>query len=209
MVSNNFIVFEGVDGSGKSTQIDKLLDRLNHYNLRYSLYREPGGEPFSEKIREILLDKSLEINDRSEMLLFLAARAQLVNSMIHPDIMENKIVICDRFCDSTLVYQGYGKLIDKKLINLCNDFVTDQIKPKLTIILDVSCDVAIKRIGKNKDRMENNSKNFFRNVILGYRELAERYPEKYFLVDGSLPVETIHETIWNKLSKILSIDHNE
>ena len=106
---NNLIAFEGVDCSGKSTQIRLLENKLSKDNVSYSIYREPGGNPLSEKIRDILLDKSINIDNKAETMLFLAARAQLIVENIIPDLEQNKLVICDRFCDSTLVYQGYGK----------------------------------------------------------------------------------------------------
>ena len=196
---NNLIVFEGIDCSGKSTQIKLLEKRLSQNNILYSIYREPGGNPVSEKIRDILLDKSMNIGNEAETMLFLAARAQLTVENIYPDLEKNKLVICDRFCDSTLVYQGYGKKINKDIIKKCNLFVTRDLEPKITIIMDLDYENSLLRMGKDKDRMEDNSKIFFENVIDGYKELALQYPDKYFIIDAKLPEEQIHNLIWEKL----------
>ena len=198
---NNLIAFEGIDGSGKSTQISLLLSKLSKKNIEYSIYREPGGDPLSEKVREILLDKSMEIVDEAETMLFLAARAQLTAKGILPDLEKNKLVICDRFCDSTLVYQGYGKSMNKDLIKRCNMFVTRQTNPRMTIIMDIDYKTSLLRMGKNRDRMEENSNIFFESVINGYKELALESPEKYFIVNGTYPEEEIHNLIWNKIKK--------
>ena len=202
---NNLIVFEGVDYSGKSTQIRLLKIKLSKSNVAYSIYREPGGNSLSEKIREILLDKSMHISNEAETMLFLAARAQLTVENILPDLEENKLVICDRFCDSTLVYQGYGKKIDKNLIKKCNVFVTKNLKPKITIIMDLDYKNSLLRMGKKKDRMEENSRIFFENVIDGYRKLALECPNRYFIIDANLSKEAIHNLIWNKINEVLNI----
>ena len=196
---NNLIAFEGVDCSGKSTQIRLLENKLSKDNVSYSIYREPGGNPLSEKIRDILLDKSINIGNKAETMLFLAARAQLIVENIIPDLEQNKLVICDRFCDSTLVYQGYGKKIDKELIKKCNFFVTQDLKPKITIIMDIDYENSLLRMGKSKDRMEDNSRIFFEDVINGYRELSLESPDKYFVIDANLSQEEIHDLIWKKI----------
>ena len=196
---NDLIVFEGVDCSGKSTQIKLLGEKLSKKNISYSIYREPGGNSLSEKIRDILLDKSMNISNEAETMLFLAARAQLTVENIFPDLEKNKLVICDRFCDSTLIYQGYGKKINKDIIKKCNLFVTQNLKPKITIIMDIDYENSLLRMGKNKDRMEDNSRIFFENVIDGYKELALEYPDRYFIVDAKLPEKQIHNLICEKL----------
>ena len=196
---NNLIAFEGIDCSGKSTQIRLLENKLSKDNVSYSIYREPGGNPLSEKIRDILLDKSINIGNQAETMLFLAARAQLIVENIIPDLEQNKFVICDRFCDSTLVYQGYGKKIDKELIKKCNFFITQDLKPKITIIMDIDYENSLLRMGKSKDRMEDNSRIFFEDVINGYRELSLESPNEYFVIDANLSQEEIHDLIWKKI----------
>ena len=202
---NNLIVFEGIDGSGKSTQIKLLLSKLSENNIKYSHYREPGGNSLSEKIREILLDKSINIGDEAETMLFLAARAQLTAKNIYPDLEKNRLVICDRFSDSTLVYQGYGKKMDKDLIKKCNMFVTKRLKAKITVIMDIDYESSLSRMGKDKDRMEKNSKIFFKNVINGYKELALESPDRYFIIDANFSQKEIHNLIWGKIKKEFDI----
>ena len=196
---NNLIAFEGIDCSGKSTQIRLLEDKLLNINIPFCIYREPGGNLLSERIRDILLDRSMNICNEAETMLFLAARAQLTIENILPDLEQNKLVICDRFCDSTLAYQGYGKKIIKEFIKECNSFVTSRLKPKIVIIMDIDYQNSLLRMGKSKDRMEDNSKIFFENVINGYRELSLESPNRYFVLDANLPQEEIHSLIWEKI----------
>ena len=134
---NKFIVFEGIDSSGKSTQIKLLEGKFDKNKIKFTTLREPGGNPVSEKIREILLDKKLNICDQTETLLFLSSRAQNTKDSIIPGLNDDKFIICDRYADSTMAYQGYGKNINKHLIKACNKFATQNIKPTLTIVLDI------------------------------------------------------------------------
>ena len=198
---NNLITFEGIDCSGKTTQIKLLEKKLNDNNISYSTYREPGGNPLSEKIREILLDKSIDMSNEAETLLFLAARAELTNRNLFSDFKKNKIVICDRFSDSTLAYQGYGKKIDIDIIMRCNKFATNNLEPQLTFILDIDYEITTKRMKRKKDRMEENSSIFFRNVINGYKKLAFNNPGRYFIIDGALSEDIIHNFIWDKINE--------
>ena len=198
---NNLITFEGIDCSGKSTQIKLLEKKLNDNNISYSTYREPGGNPLSEKIREILLDKSIDMSNEAETLLFLAARAELANKNLFSDFKKNKIVICDRFSDSTLAYQGYGKKMDIDIITRCNKFATNNLEPVLTFILDIDYEITSQRIKGKKDRMEENSSIFFQNVINGYKKLALKNTDRYFIIDGVLAKEKIHNLIWDKINE--------
>ena len=198
---NKFIVFEGVDSSGKSTQIKLLEKKFTNKSLPFITFREPGGNILSEKIRDMLLDKEIDICDESELMLFLAARAQNTSSGIKKELNNDKFVICDRYADSSLVYQGFGKGLDKNLINLCNTFVTQGLEAHLTIILDIEWNKSKIRGNTEKDRMEDNSDFFFKKVSNGYRSLAEESPERYFLVDGTLSIDEIHKLIWNKVKK--------
>ncbi len=198
---NRFIVFEGVDGSGKSTQIKLLEEKLQQYSIPFSTFREPGGNLLSEKIREILLDKDISICDQSELMLFLAARGQVAEEGISKELSKGKFVICDRFSDSSMAYQGFGKELDKDFINSCNKFVTKGITPSITVILDISRNVSKNRDDKENDRMENNSSTFFMKVEKGYRKIAKAYPQRYLLIDGSLSIKKIHELIWSKFKE--------
>ena len=198
---NRFIVFEGVDGSGKSTQIKLLEEKLEQCSISYSTFREPGGNLLSEKIREILLDKDISICDESELMLFLAARGQNTEEGILKELSKGKFVICDRYSDSTMAYQGFGKELDKDFINSCNKFVTKGITPSITVILDISRNLSKNRDNSENDRMENNSNTFFMKVEEGYRKIAKAYPSRYLLIDGTLSIEQIHELIWSKFKK--------
>ena len=198
---NRFIVFEGVDGSGKSTQIKLLEEKFEQYSISFSTFREPGGNLLSEKIREILLDKDISICDESELMLFLAARGQNTEEGILKQLSKGKFVICDRYSDSSMAYQGFGKELDKDFINSCNKFVTKGMTPSITVILDISRDVSKDRDDSENDRMENNSNTFFIKVEEGYRKIAKAYPGRYLLIDGSLGISQIHELIWSKIKK--------
>ena len=198
---NRFIVFEGVDGSGKSTQIKLLEQKLEQHSISFSTFREPGGNLLSEKIREILLDKDISICDESELMLFLASRAQNTEEGILKELSKGKFVICDRYSDSTMAYQGFGKELDKDFINSCNKFVTKGINPSITIILDISRNVSKNREDSENDRMESNSNTFFMKVEEGYRKIANAHPSRYLLIDGSLGIKEIHDLIWSKFKK--------
>tara|TARA_B100001750_G_scaffold32022_1_gene22013 strand:- start:848 stop:1459 length:612 start_codon:yes stop_codon:yes gene_type:complete len=198
---NKFIVFEGIDGSGKSTQIKLLEEKFILSNLNYKFFREPGGNFLSEEIRNILLNKKLNICDISETMLFLASRAQLTHEKIKPALDKNNFVICDRFSDSTFAYQGYGKKVDQDMIKSLNVFATENIHPYLTILLDISYDDSLDRRGGDIDRMESNSRAFFDNVRNGYKEISNKYPDKYLILDATLTVQHIHSLIWNRIKK--------
>ena len=197
---SKLIVFEGIDGSGKSTQIRLLTEKLKKKNISFNVFREPGGNILSEKIRTILLDEKLDICDVSETMLFLAARGQLTYENIIPGLQGNDLIICDRFSDSTLAYQGYGKKIDKDIIMRCNKFATNNLEPQLTFILDIDYEITSQRMKGKKDRMEENSSIFFQNVINGYKKLALNDPSRYFIIDGVLTEDIIHNFIWDKIN---------
>ena len=198
---NKLIVFEGVDASGKSTQIKLLESKFDENNISFATFREPGGNPLSERIRDILLDKSIKITDESELMLFLASRAENTINGILRELNNDKFVICDRYSDSTLAYQGYGKGLNKEFINLCNSYVTKGTIPHITIVLDIERSSSVNRDDSEKDRMENNSDTFFKNVTSGYRTISKNSPDRYFLIDGTLTIDTIHNLIWNKVKK--------
>lgn len=202
---NKFIVFEGIDGSGKTTQIELLKEKFNTRNVEYNLFREPGGNLLSEKVRNILLDNEIVISNISETMLFLAARSQLIFEQIKPALYKGDFVICDRFTDSTFAYQGCGKKVDLDMIRILNDFAIDSVKPSLTILLDISYEKSLIRRGDKPDRMENNTKDFFNDVRLGYKQLADESPKKYLVIDATISVEEIHDLIWDRISKDFSL----
>ena len=198
---NKLIVFEGIDASGKSTQIKLLENKFDENKISFATFREPGGNPLSERIRDILLDKSIKITDESELMLFLASRAENTINGILRELNNDKFVICDRYSDSTLAYQGYGKGLNKEFINLCNSYVTKGTIPHITIVLDIERSSSVNRDDSEKDRMENNSDTFFENVTSGYRTISKNSPDRYFLIDGTLTIDKIHNLIWNKVKK--------
>jgi dTMP kinase len=198
---NNIISFEGVDGVGKSTQIKLFIDRLNKYNLNSVLLREPGGTSLSEKIRELLLDKNNIISDLSETLLFLAARSDLVNKKIKPNLDKKDLyVICDRFLDSTLAYQSYGRGVNLNLVNIITKEVTKNIVPSTTFLLNCDIELSMKRIG-NVDRMEKEGVLFLSKVKNGFLQLAKENKKRYIVLDANKDITTIHNLIWGNFKK--------
>ena len=198
---NNIISFEGVDGVGKSTQIKLFIDRLNKHNLNSILLREPGGTSLSEKIRDLLLDKNNIISDLSETLLFLAARSDLVNKKIEPNLnKKNLYVICDRFLDSTLAYQSYGRGINLNLVNIITKEVTKNIVPSTTFLLNCDIELSMERIG-NVDRMEKEGILFLSKVKNGFLELAKENKKRYIVLDANEDIISIHNLIWENFKK--------
>lgn len=184
-----FITFEGIDGCGKTTQLKLVNDYFKSKNINTLIIREPGGTVFSEKIRDILLSKSSDITDISELLLFAAARNSLVQNVIRPALKNGTVVICDRFYDSTTAYQGYGRGIDLNQVELINQIATDGLTPDLTFYLKLSIDEANKRSSRrNKDRIEDAGRKFFENVLVGYDEISQKEPIRVKIVpaDGSI-----------------------
>ncbi|MDD5155587.1 MAG: dTMP kinase [Candidatus Omnitrophica bacterium] len=182
-MKGKFITFEGSEGSGKSTQSRLLYQYLKDKGYKVIYLREPGGTKISEKIRDILLDaKNTSMQPVCETLLYMAARSQLVDKVIRPALLGGKLVICDRFLDSTLAYQGYGLGIDIKTIKCIGDFATAGIKPDLTIFLDLPVRDGLKYRHGIKDRIEKRSLNYHTRVRNGYLELAARQPRRIKIV---------------------------
>lgn len=190
-----FITFEGVDGCGKSTQMDLLAQYLKQKGHDVILTREPGANGLGEKIREILLNYKGEVSDRCESFLFLADRAQNIDIIVKPAVTEGKIVLCDRHTDSTVAYQGYGRGLDLDRINKLNTLATNGMKPDLTFVFDIDTETSMERVGKNKDRMESAGLEFQKKVRNGYLELAKKEPERIKVVDASKSIEEIHEQV--------------
>lgn len=194
-----FITFEGTDGCGKTTQIEMLKDYFEKQGRTVILTREPGAKGLGTKLREILLNYDGEVSPVCESFLFLADRAQHVDTIIKPAVARGEIVLCDRHTDSTVAYQGYGRELDIEQIKMLNNIATSGLKPDLTFIFDIDIDTAQKRVGKNKDRMESAGIEFFKRVRNGYLEIAKQEPERVKVLDGSKSIETIH----NELLEIL------
>lgn len=192
-----FITFEGVEGSGKSSQIRLLEQYLHEQGIDCFVTREPGGPPISEAIRKLLLDvNNAEMVAETELLLYLASRAQHTAQWIIPALEQGKIVICDRYTDSSLAYQGGGRKLSANVINTLTSFATRNLKPDITFLLDVDVEIGQKRIRNRKlDRLEEESLNFHKQVRQEYLKLAKRHQDRYIIIDGSLGVKEIHELI--------------
>lgn len=208
-----FISFEGIDFCGKSTQIELLISRLSEtrHKLNVKVLREPGGTPISERIRDILLDIShSEMNRQTEILLYSAARAQLVHQTILDELKNGIYIIADRFFDSTTAYQGYGRKIDVSFVNELNRFATSGLVPFKTFFIDISPEEAERRHRllssgvdrrSKRDRIESESVEFYDKIRQGYLKLAENEPERIVSINGELPQNQIAENIWNILSQ--------
>jgi len=199
------ITFEGIDGSGKTTQISLLEHRLRKENIPFITLREPGSTSISEEIRRVLLKhRQAQLSPIAETLLFVTARTQLVTEQIQPHMKQNKIVICDRYIDSTIAYQGYGKGLDLKFLKTLNKFGTYNILPSLTIILDINPEKAAERIvNVDQDRMESLGLDFFKRVQNGYHQIANEEPERCVVIDSEKSIGDISKEIFNNARKIV------
>lgn len=204
-----FITFEGSEGCGKTTQIEALAKALEAEGKTVLITREPGGTVIGEKIRNLLQDPSHEnaISDMTELLLFSASRAELIASRIQPALERGEIVICDRFYDSTYVYQGLGRAIDMKIVEQLNQITVGPLKPDLTILLDLDAKIGIQRAKSRQsgelDRIENESLDFFEAVREGYLALAKKETERFKIIDGLLSVDEIKAIIWETVENKL------
>ena len=191
-----FITFEGFEGSGKTTQI-RLLDTFFKKNgFKTLLLREPGSTKIGERIRDVLLDKKNNfLCAEAELLLYLASRAQLVKEKITPAIRKGMIVLCDRFHDATLAYQGFGLGLDRKLIDGLGRFVTAGLRPDLTILLDIPVRKGLRRAGKNKDRIEMRPLDYHSRVRSGYLKIAQEDPHRVKVVKVRKTIDETHEEI--------------
>ena len=196
-MAGSLITFEGIDGSGKSTQIQMLEHEFNKLGVEYKTFREPGGTELSEKIREILLDKeNIELISTAESLLFAAARAQLTAEQIKPAIEKGEFVICDRFTDSTIAYQGYGRGLDIKQLEEINYIATAGLTPDITFILDISPEAAAVRMdAEASDRMEETGADFFRRIRVGYCQIKDQNSNRYRLINGEQSPENVFKEI--------------
>jgi len=199
MKRGHFFTFEGIDGCGKSTQLARVADALRSEGMACVVTREPGGEPISELIREILISPDNgRMRFETECLLYLAARAQHVRAVIAPAVEAGKIVLCDRFEQATFAYQGYGRGLDLSFLRTANNFASDGLSPDITFIFDIPVSVSaerLSRINKGKDRIESAGPEFFERVRSGYLAAAQESPDKIKLLDGSGDVGALTDEI--------------
>lgn len=211
MAIGKFITFEGGEGCGKSTQVRRLKSELEKLGIRVLLTREPGGTALAEKIRTLLKDESEDPPcDRAELLLFLAARAQLTEKVIAPALASGVWVISDRFSDSTVAYQGYGRGLPLPLIRTANDFACGEIRPDMTVLLDVDPATAEARMRRREadtatsaDRIELAGDDFHRRLREGFDEIARSEPDRVKRVDAGGTPEEVQERIWKLLTPFL------
>jgi len=201
-----FITFEGIEGSGKSYLSRKLFNRIKKIGLPVIYTREPGGSESAEKIRKIILSGSKDkFTDLTDTFLYLAARNEHIEKKIKKAIQKRKIIICDRFLDSTNAYQVYGKGISKSLVNYLHKKILGNIKPDLTFILTVNITEALRRVNKRKEknRYDKFSKNFYQRVQKGFVKLSKLNKKRYVLLDNSTNRSDIENVIFKKFIKIL------
>ena len=199
------ITFEGSEGCGKSTQVKRLALRLETEGIRPLVLREPGGTPIGEAIRHLLQhsEENHGMTAETELLLFEASRSQLVREKIQPALARGEWVICDRFFDSTTVYQGAARQLDLRLVTKLNTFAVGDCVPAVTFVLDNDRDTAQLRLGsrqKVRDRLEEESDEFHNRVIQAYRELAKNEPRRIVLIDGRMSPNEIANEIWRNIS---------
>ena len=207
-----FVTFEGIEGSGKSYQCRKLYNELRKKNLSVILTREPGGTKSAEKIRKVILedyfasDSKENFSKYTDTLLYLAARNEHVQNIIRPAISKKKIVICDRFIDSTLAYQVFGKGVSKNLVDSIHKFVLGSIKPDLTFVLKINISKALQRLKKRKkkNRYDKFSKNFYTKVQNAFIKIAKKNTRRYCIVDNSEDSTKTASIIFDKFTQFLN-----
>ncbi len=193
------VSLEGIDGCGKSTQVELLHSRLEQSRIIYLSVREPGGTAVGEGIRQTLLQTSYALSAETELLLYMAARSELCRQVIIPTLLQGRMVLCDRFTDSTLAYQGYGGGVDLLWIDQLNRKVTGGRLPDLTFLLDLPVEKAAARRGNNPDRMEKKDLRFHSRVREGYLDIARRNPERVVVLDADVTEEELCSELWRTL----------
>ncbi len=210
---SQLISFEGGDGAGKTTQAALLVDRLQMAGMDAILVREPGGTPLGERLRP-LIKGEVPASPMAELLMFEAARAELVSEVIRPALDAGSIVVSDRFSDSTIAYQGYGRGMDLSVIESLNRTATGGLQPHVTLLLDIEPSTALARVGPenggrvdpaDQQRFEEQPLEFHERVAEGYRALAAEEPSRWFVIDASRSPEQIAEHVWSGVGSVLSI----
>lgn len=202
------ITFEGSEGSGKTTQISRIATHFEDAGFEVIVTREPGGTEIGEEVRHLLMHAATgnAMRPETELLLFAASRAQLVREVILPGLEAGKIILCDRFLDSTTVYQGVGRKISAEPVHIINTFAVGDLMPDITVIVDIPAELGFARIKHRvtdlPDRMEQENIQFYRKVRAGYLMLAKAMPERFIVVDGTKPRIEVEKKIWKELQKV-------
>ena len=208
-----FITFEGTEGSGKSTQVSRLAERLRGMGRTVRTLREPGGTPIGEEIRHTLKHSAQNqaMQAETELLLMNASRAQLVREVVRPGLAAGEVVLCDRFYDSTTAYQGYGRQLDLKTVKSIIDFAVGETRPDLTLLMVVSHEVSQERLLARqstlpfmRDRIEEADRGFFERVARGYQAIAAAEPERVKVIPGIGSTDAIESAIWKTVEPLLS-----
>ena len=199
--SGKFITVEGIDGCGKTTQAEFIVDSLVELGKSSKLVREPGGDPISESIRKLLLHAEESMSDRAEALLMIASRAQLTDKVILPQIIDGKWVVADRYADSTLAYQGGGRSLSVKALSSINEFGTYTLKPDLTFFIDISVSIANSRMRVERDRIEKEGNEFQKRVRNLYLDLSENEPDRIIVINGDKSINEVRSDIWDHIKQ--------
>ena len=203
--SGKFITFEGVDGCGKSTQAEKLVEKLFEIDISAVTVREPGGDPISESIRKLLLHAEESMSDRAEALLMISSRAQLTDKVILPHIINGKWVVADRYADSTLAYQGGGRGLSVNALDEINNFGTYTLKPDITFFIDVPIEKADERMSVSRDRIEKEGLNFQQRVRDQYLTIHAKDPDRVVLINGEQSIDKVFEDVWSAMKEKFSL----
>lgn len=199
------ITFEGIDGSGKSTQAELARAFVRESNLPVELLREPGSTELSERIRSLLLDPAYHPTPIAELLLYEAARAQLVEEIIRPLLKKGYVVLCDRYVDSTMAYQSYGRKLSRDLVERLNKQVARGAWPHLTLVYDLPLEIAFKRRQKEADRLEQEARAFHERVRRGFKQITRHEPKRVKMIDATQPTEKVFEHTRDMLRRFLRI----
>jgi len=203
-----FISFEGVEGAGKTTQIALLKSQLEHEGRRVFVTREPGGDPVGEAIRAVLLDAAQPVTPTAELLLFMASRAQMVERVLKPHLKAGEIVLCDRYTDSSVVYQGYARGLDLDSIRTLNAFATGGLTPAVTFVLDLPAADGLER-QTDRNRMEAESLAFHEAVRGGYISESRRDPDRFRVINAARSVEAVNADILKSVRHALTVLEGE
>jgi dTMP kinase len=203
--SGKFITFEGVDGCGKSTQAEKLVEKLFEIDISAVTVREPGGDPISESIRKLLLHAEESMSDRAEALLMISSRAQLTDKVILPHIINGKWVVAARSARRTFSYQGGGRGLSVNALDEINNFGTYTLKPDITFFIDVPIEKADERMSVSRDRIEKEGSNFQQRVRDQYLTIHAKDPDRVVLINGEQSIDIVFEDVWSAMKEKFSL----